>query len=146
MSRASTPARKPTLRLRIDGDMATLRAAQRALSEFLARGGASERGIHHAELALDELVTNVIRHAYAGNPAQRPIDVTATIDAERIVLAVEDEGPEFNPGDATEPEIPTRMEDARPGGLGLRLLRLASATLAYDRRDGRNRVVVAIDR
>jgi anti-sigma regulatory factor (Ser/Thr protein kinase) len=134
-----------TVQLRIQGDGEGLEDGQRSLRAFLERGGASEMGVYSAELALDELVTNVVKYAYRGDRAGA-IDVMAAFDGDEIVVTVEDEGPAFNPLAVEPPPRPTRLEDARVGGYGLTLVRKTSSRVEYERRAGHNRVRVRIKR
>ena len=134
------------LRLQIEGDLAGLEAGQRALHEFLESAGTSAGGLYHAELAFEELVTNVIKYAYRDrDPSQRLIDITARI-GEEIVITVEDDGPPFDPLHTAEPSPLTSVHDARIGGLGIHLLRMTAAKMEYERRSGKNRVCVTIQR
>ena len=132
------------LNLQIDANRTGLEEGQLALREFLEGRGSSERAMYHAELAFDELVTNIIKYAYRGLP--RPIDASAVIAGDQIVMTVEDDGPPFNPLDVADPGPPTSLETAGIGGVGLRLVRMASTLMEYERRDARNRVVVSIKR
>lgn len=133
--------------LRLVNDLASLAAGQRALHDFLSVRGTSARASFHTELAFEELVTNVIRHAYAGRPAGGiPIRIDVRVERSHIVLAVEDDGPPFDPASAPDQGLPASIEEARVGGLGLRFIRAAAARIAYERLGERNRVTVCVER
>jgi anti-sigma regulatory factor (Ser/Thr protein kinase) len=113
---------------------------------FLEKAGTGERGIYQIELALDELVSNVIKYSYRGSQAARPVDVRVSLEESGIVLTIEDEGPPFNPLEAAEPEHPDNLESARIGGLGIQMVRMSSKRIQYERLAGGNRVMVTIAR
>jgi serine/threonine-protein kinase RsbW len=135
------------LHLRLGSATADLAAGQEALHAFLEAGDVGARALYRAELAFEELVTNVVRHGYGDrSPGTSAIDVTAEVYGDEIVLTVEDGGPPFDPSQAIDAPLPTRIEDARIGGLGLRLVRMAARRIDYERVGDRNRVIIGIPR
>jgi len=84
------------------------------------------------DLCLEEALSNIIRHGYAGE-VDRPVIVSFTMPREgRFILVIEDEAPQFNPLDA--PELPALdpHQEIRVGGQGIRLLRRFADTLEYE--------------
>jgi phosphoserine phosphatase RsbU/P len=69
-------------------------------------------------LAADEAVTNVIRHTYQGSPDQ-PILLTAEITENHFHLRMRDYGPPVDVAKLKGREL----DDIKPGGLGLMLLK-----------------------
>ena len=137
--------RDAPLVLKLESSIAAFEAGREALQQFIEAAGAGEGALYRAELVFEELVVNVIRHGQGGREASgRTIDVSVWVRDEEIILTVEDDGPPFNPLEAPAPPRPASIEEARIGGLGLPLVRSAGKRLAYERRDGRNRVTVAI--
>jgi anti-sigma regulatory factor (Ser/Thr protein kinase) len=145
--RGDTPAAAQLL-LEVGSDTAAFAAAQEALHEHLEAAGVGERAIFRTELAFEELVTNVVRHGYGGRRSNlTPVEVTASVLDEEIVLSIEDPGPPFDPSQPVDAAArPTSIEDATIGGLGLRLVHAVASRIEYHRRDGRNRVTVGIAR
>jgi anti-sigma regulatory factor (Ser/Thr protein kinase) len=96
-------------------------------------------------LCLEEVVSNVIRHGYGGQP-DRPITVEfATSGDGHFMVAVEDEAPAFDPLNA--PELPTvsAADDSQLGGQGIRLLREFSHSLDYQRTPSGNRLSIGFE-
>jgi serine/threonine-protein kinase RsbW len=87
-------------------------------------------------LCIDELAGNVLMHS--GAQALR-----VTVGAPPLILLIEDDGPEFDPGRVADPALPASLDEARPGGLGLMLARRWSRGMDYARVEGWNRVSVA---
>ena len=78
--------------------------------------------VHDCVLALEELLANVIIHAYGGRPGSQA-SVTIRLPSEEIQIRVEDTGPAFNPLDAAMPDLEASVADRPIGKLGLVLIR-----------------------
>lgn len=93
-------------------------------------------------LCLEEVLSNIIRHGYSGEP-DHPITVQFSSPREEyFVFVVEDEAPLFNPMDA--PELPARnsLEEIPIGGQGIRLLRRFADALEYEAMPTGNRLSI----
>jgi serine/threonine-protein kinase RsbW len=91
-------------------------------------------GMH---VVLDEAVMNAVMHGGAAS-----IVLTLTVEPGVVVLTVEDDGAPFDPLTATPREKATRLEEASPGGLGLRLMHHYCQDMAYQRTGGMNRLML----
>ena len=113
---------------------------RRALDE--ARIAATPR--FKIELAFEEIVANIVRHA--APPGGDVADIRVTLDArdDALVLTFDDNGAPFDPRARPDP-IPARsLDEARIGGLGIMMVRRTS-TMDYLRTtDGHNRLTVTI--
>lgn len=139
------PVAGGTLRLVLRGTGAeTVREAQLAVSAFLLGQGAGPRTAARAELLLEELALNTLRHGFpaGGSPE---MTVLAWHDGTRCGLELLDRGAPFDPTAADLPSRPASLKDAPIGGRGLTLLRRIAAELAYERTgDGCNRLRVVL--
>lgn len=108
---------------------------------YLARFGLSDLVIHRIEVVLEELISNVVRHA---SGASR-LWVAATCDDGALRLSVEDDGEAFDPLARPDPAPYTVLEDAIPGGQGIPLVKRLSRSISYARAGGRNRLCAMID-
>lgn len=87
-----------------------------------------ERG--HLVLAVTEAWTNVIRHVYDNDPSQR-IDFRLHAEPGRFELDIEDFGTYVDPENiASRP-----LEDIRPGGLGVHLIKSTMDEVEYRKND-----------
>ncbi len=128
-------------------DAASLAAGQAALRAFLGTVTPDERVRFQVELAFEELVTNVARHAYDGRPeSSARIDAEITVDAATLRLRIEDDGPPFDPAGAPMPALPISLTQAAVGGLGIRFIRASTTRLDHERIDGRNRTTAWLSR
>jgi anti-sigma regulatory factor (Ser/Thr protein kinase) len=101
-----------------------------------------ERGAR-LELAVEEWVVNLCRHAF-GKRAGR-IEVVVRRGDGGLVVEIADDGPTFDPTAKPEPDVAAPLEERKPGGLGLLLMRRMTDQVLY-RRDGeRNVVTLRVD-
>jgi anti-sigma regulatory factor (Ser/Thr protein kinase) len=92
-------------------------------------------------VALEEAVMNVAMHAFSpGEPGEITVRLDTSPDG--AALVVEDSGRPFDPTAAPSPERPTSLSEARPGGLGLTLLRHYCREISYARIGDRNRLTL----
>jgi len=109
-----------------------------ALEEFGETNELPMKLVMEVTLALDELVTNVITHAYKDGPGEVAVIVRladGVLHAEGI-----DDGPPFDPLAQAAPDTSLSLEDREIGGLGLHLVRTMMDEVEYSREDDRNHV------
>ncbi len=103
-------------------------------------------------LVLDELLTNIRKHAYPDAPGRVVIEaLPQTGDDDKLLhLRILDWGPPFDPlRDSEHPVLTGDVEDRPAGGLGLYLVHNIVCGLAYSREQeprpskGRNQISVS---
>ena len=78
-------------------------------------------------LAIDEAITNVIRHTYKNDSAQ-DIEITGHSDRDALYVSIRDFGPKPDLS-----KIQSRdLEDVRPGGLGCHFIKEIMDEVEYD--------------
>ncbi len=92
------------------------------------------------DLCLEEVLSNVIRHGYAGEPGRRIFVQFSNPRKGYFILVVEDEAPRFDP--LSVPEPPGSVEEAQAGGNGIRLLRRFADTLQHQATPTGNRLTI----
>jgi anti-sigma regulatory factor (Ser/Thr protein kinase) len=112
-----------------------------AVAVDLAGHAVPERAAYAVNLAIEELIVNVIHYAYVDDETHR-IDVELAIEGEQIVLRIDDDGMPFDP--RKSPVLNVHAEDRQIGGLGLILVLDMVDVLKYRREGGKNRVEVRI--
>jgi anti-sigma regulatory factor (Ser/Thr protein kinase) len=123
-------------------DLPALGAWVSALLEGL---GCGERDRFRIDLVLTEIVTNIIDSAFPDGGAHT-IEVSLRSEGELISIEVVDRGVAFDPVAAKPAALALRLEDASPGGLGLRIVQRYSDSLAYERDGERNRLTLGFRR
>jgi len=112
------------------------------LTRFANRHGVPPETAGDLNLALEEVVANVIMHAYPqGGVHEIRIDVTAEKD--RVAAEVVDDGVDFDPLQGPEPNVALPLQQRPLGGLGLFLVRRVMDELHYSREAGTNRLTMA---
>ena len=130
--------------LRLCGTMDHLRLVWQAgetLLDSIAFQEDPEGTRYNILLALQEMVTNILRHAYGGDET-RPLEISLGADEDGFEMTLRDQGPEFNPllidtsaiqNEAVEQTVPTRE-----GGYGILITKMVMDKMEYERRQGWN--------
>ena len=89
-------------------------------------------------LALQEMVTNVLRHGYQLNE-QKPIEVIFELTDDQLQVELRDQGPSFDPlaYEMEEPKFELDMP-TEVGGYGIRIARMVMDDVQYVRDEGWN--------
>jgi len=95
------------------------------------RAGLSEERFPVLELALEELLVNVVSYAYDGKPGW--IRVGCGTGRQSFQVWIEDQGKSFNPLTRAEPELNASVEERSIGGLGIHLVKTLSDGISYRR-------------
>lgn len=88
-------------------------------------------------LAVDECTTNVIRHAYHGQPGNA-IELRFSPDGDRFQVEVLDSGAAFDPKAVPRVDLERYAAERRKGGLGVHLMGKLMDSVSYRRRAGCN--------
>lgn len=96
------------------------------LRHLLAASGLEEDKVHEVLIAVQEVLTNIVRHGYGREVGK--IWVTYHEDPEQIRISIRDLGKKFNFTELPEPKLPRES----PGGLGIHLIRNAVDEIDYD--------------
>ncbi|HLZ11444.1 MAG TPA: ATP-binding protein [Candidatus Acidoferrum sp.] len=135
------PRRQLLLRIQLMSNPAVLCGVRGAVSPLAGAVGFGEEDCHKITLALDEAITNVIRHAYGGK-LERPIKIefhkVNGKDAAKagLEITLTDRGVKPNP-DALKGLPPGEL---RSGGLGLHFMRQSMDTVVHTRVGSTNRL------
>jgi serine/threonine-protein kinase RsbW len=73
------------------------------------------------QLAIEEAVTNIIRHGYQGQEGEIEIEIEQV--GSDIVGYVRDEAPPFDPTTVPAPDLTRPLQEQTPGGRGVLLMR-----------------------
>ena len=132
------PAR---LEMTIRNDLAEIAPLGERIDEYVAGLGLPPRMAFDLNLAIDELLTNVISYGY-DDGAAHAIAVRCAAAGDEITVEIEDDGRAFDPFDAPPPDLTSSIEERAIGGLGVHLVRSLTDDASYERRDGRNIVTL----
>ena len=99
--------------------------------------GYGARDAFAVRLALEEAVSNAVKHGHANEPSKRA-RIGWVVSASAVTLVVEDDGAGFDPDRVPNPCLLENQE--RPGGRGVFLMRFYMSWVRFN--DAGNRVVM----
>jgi len=127
--------------LRISGDRADLALVYPWLDDAAEPYHLPAQILHAMHVALEEAVINIAMHNLQPD-SQDSIAVRLCKEPASLVLVVEDSGLQFDPVSAPEKARARSLDEAQPGGLGLKLLRHYCKDISYARIGGLNRLTL----
>jgi len=112
-----------------------------ALIEPLAFREDPEGTRYNVLLALQEMVTNILRHAYQGDEAN-PVSLEFEVDADCFSVVLKDCGAAFNPLEhkLTPEELEGMPEEV--GGYGIMITTMVMDKVEYERENGWNKLTM----
>lgn len=122
--------------LSIAADLSEVDGVRQFLKDSLADIDLSEEDGFKIELALVEMVVNVIRYAYPNGGGALAIEIRK--DRQRVIIEIRDSGLPFDPCRAPKPDIDEVVAAGRKGGLGIYLTREIMDECLYRRDGGQN--------
>lgn len=134
LERVSWPARLESLPL-----------VQEYVENLAQRSGIHGKRLIQLSLALEEIVVNIINHAY-GQKGMGDILVGFDDQKERVVVSLSDTGFAFNPLEATEPDVEKGLLDRPIGGLGIMMVKKLMDQVVYERRNNENILYLTLNK
>jgi serine/threonine-protein kinase RsbW len=108
---------------------ASLPRFQAALDQICTRAGLADDLRNDLQVVLDEVCSNVFRHAYTAPGGALRLIVCRRPDA--IELTFIDQGQAFDPLSAPAPDLTLPLEERPLGGLGIHLVRQLTDRQSY---------------
>jgi len=124
-------------RLVLRSELSEIRRLRELVEQFGSRHGLPSDIVFQMNLALEEILTNIISYGLRGKEGH-PVEVELGIDGDEISARVEDDGAPFDPTELPPPDIEAPLEKRRAGGLGVHLVRELMDDLAYSRKGNKN--------
>ena len=121
--------------------LSELKALNQHLTAFGHDIGLPEIGISEINICLDELFTNTVLYGFKDD-REHNIQFTIKMDDHILTASIEDDGLPFNPLQKKVPELPTDVESAKIGGLGIHITRKLMDKISYERKRGKNRLTI----
>ena len=124
MSDASETRR---IEIRVPSDPVFMTVVRQVASAVGALTGLTPRDVDAVTLAVDEACTNVIKHAYRYDYSKEII-LSFQVFPDRLELTLRDFGIKCEPADIKGRDL----DDIRPGGLGVHIIRGVMDRVEYD--------------
>lgn len=123
--------------LSVSNDLGDIPRVVLAFEEFCSRHGLEDAITQGANIALDEILTNVVKYAFTdGEPHEIYVELRAQKD--KLIIQVKDDGTPFDPMQVSAPELSDDIVDRQVGGLGIYLTRRIMDGVRYRRVRGWN--------
>ncbi|MDF1666840.1 MAG: ATP-binding protein [Planctomycetota bacterium] len=115
--------------LRIINETKNLSLVRKSLSKFIEESPFPRDSRNRIILAVDEAIANVVEHAYGSEKGL--IQITLTLDDEKLTVGVCDHGSDFKPNVKEDPDINVHIRLGLKGGLGMFLMRRVMDEVSY---------------
>jgi serine/threonine-protein kinase RsbW/sigma-B regulation protein RsbU (phosphoserine phosphatase) len=125
------------LSLSVANELAAIPRVAAELEAFCLGHGIGHRDLNRFNLALEEVLTNIISYGFPAG-GRHDIEVRVGYDDGALQATVSDDGVPFDPLAAPPPDLGGPAEQRKVGGLGIHLLRALTDTIDYRRDGGRN--------
>jgi serine/threonine-protein kinase RsbW len=124
-------------RISVPASYAGLKDVYDECCRFAEVNGLPDETKHDMYVAVEELVSNVMRHG--GRPGMRPrITVGVALTRDTLHVTVADNAPAFNPLTIPPPDLSVPLDERDIGGLGIHFVRSLMDRVQYRRQRGRN--------
>src|SRR5579862_5221543 len=128
--------------LRLTNSQADAARLRGFVTTFADRRGLLDTDRGRLLVILDELFANVVTHGYSKVRSAGQIDVSLSLECDRLTIEFVDDGRGFNPLAVPPVELDLPAA-ARPiGGIGLAIVRALVDDIGYTRVDNRNRLTL----
>lgn len=115
---------------------------QMAFERYVAQWESAKPLIPTLNMALDDLLNNVVQYAFPNDPTEHYIEVEGDVRDTWVVLTITDDGIPFNPLTVAPPDLSLLLHEREIGGLGIHLVRSMFDEVSYHRNVGRNVLTV----
>ena len=129
------------LSLVLRNHLSELKRMSEAVSAWCRGNNISSAVEFHVNLALDEIISNVIRYGWK-DLGEHEFNVRLSLLNDEVTIEVEDDATPFNPLEVPMPDLNRPLEERPVGGLGIHLVRQVMDRLEYRRLDGKNLLVM----
>jgi len=125
------------LSLSVANELAAIPRVAAELEAFGLGHGIPHRHLNRFNLALEEVLTNVIAYGFPAG-GRHDIEVEIAWREDGLQATVSDDGVPFDPLAQAPPDLGVPVEQRQAGGLGIHLLRALTDAIDYRRDGGRN--------
>lgn len=127
-------------RLLVPGSTEGIRQAAERFDAFAAACGLSKGETWPFQVALDEVLSNIVSHGLRGRASGAEIEVELRLEGQEIEMLIVDDAPPFDPLEVEAADTTLPLEERSVGGLGIHLVRKLMEVVEYERREDRNRL------
>lgn len=126
-----------SISIHVAADVREIERLNKLVRQFGELHEVPSRTLYAVNLALDELVTNVILYGF-DSPEGREVAIKIATAGGELVASVTDDGRPFNPLEVKAPDLDAPLERRDLGGLGVHLVRSLMDAVSYSRDENKN--------
>ena len=130
----------PSFEIISGSEIAKIPAVSARLEDAMGREGFSQEDILDTQLAVEEIVTNIIVYGYKG--PDHTIHLSCRFSGDHAEIRITDSAPRFDPLLLPEPELDAGIAERKIGGLGIFLVRQVMDSLSYAYENGKNVLIM----
>ena len=109
--------------------------------DYSKKNKLTEKTVHDIQMALDELLTNIVNYGYEDSDEHK-IDVHFGINDDAVRVEIIDDSKPYNILEQENPDISLSVEDKPIGGLGIFLIKKLMSNVDYYTKEGKNHLVM----
>jgi len=94
--------------------------------------------VYQINLALEEILVNIARYAYAPDKGLIDISYEISDNPKQLKVIIKDKGKAFNPLEKEEPDLEASVQDRKIGGLGIYIVKNIVDDIKYQRTNNEN--------
>jgi len=121
----------------LKNDLSEIQTLAKIVSVFSKKNDLSNEDTNDINLALEEVVSNIITYGY-DNSQRHWVIINFVLAKGELTIEVTDDASPFNPLMAPEPDINKPLEERKIGGLGIYLVRKLMDKVEYNRKEEKN--------
>jgi len=135
--------RRDLAHLTIPADIGALEQLSETIRECAGSLGLGPEKTGDLELIAEEVLANIVNHAYPDRKGTVEIDCS-TRDAGELTLEFSDQGTPFDVLAAPDPDLPPDIAERNIGGLGIFLVKRLADDVSYRRENDRNILTITV--
>lgn len=129
--------------IRVPAKIEYLHECIHLVSSCAEKQGFEQKDIHRIALSTEEVLVNIIHHAYKN--AGGAVEINCIIESEeKFIIEIRDSGVPFNMLNVEEPALYLDVDSDNIGGLGIYMIKKLMDEVRYRRESGANILTLAV--
>ena len=127
--------------VRITNQRDQIDTVRKFFDDYSKENKLTEKTVHDIQMALDELLTNIVNYGYEDTD-EHQIDIHFGVNDAAVKVEIVDDSKPYNILEKDNPDISLSMEDKPIGGLGIFLIKKLMSNVDYYTEEGKNHLVM----
>ena len=127
--------------VRITNQRDQIDTVRKFFDDYSKENKLTEKTVHDIQMALDELLTNIVNYGYEDTD-EHQIDIHFGVNDDAVKVEIVDDSKPYNILEKDNPDISLSIEDKPIGGLGIFLIKKLMSNVDYYTEEGKNHLVM----